>query len=226
MPTYRSVSQGSITNSDAPFAVSKPAGTVQGDLLISFINTSGIYSSGQGISGGGAAWISGPILNPTGNQWEKINWKIAGASEPASYSVFGESGYTTANTIGAIVAFSLAADTAPVIPTSPVWTNTTVTGTPSITPAAIGDIDIRWLSGFNFTSSLSSTPPAGYTELVDLALPHSSEGLTMCLAYKQVTSVSPTGILSFTSTAATNSRGFTVGVGAPSQGFTGWGMKI
>src|SRR5690242_14104916 len=82
MPTFRS-SEQAFTVSSSSFNCLKPAGTQPGDMLLSLHSTSGNFgSSEEGISGGDP-WVR----ISTGNDFDRIHWKIAGASETSFYTM-------------------------------------------------------------------------------------------------------------------------------------------
>jgi hypothetical protein len=163
----------------------------------------------MGTPTGGAAWS---LL--TQQAWAgddggtKVWWKVAGGSEPASYG-FTQS--SSADGVVAIAAIHTAATSAPVFASSSSSTSATSIPTPSVTPTAADDLELRWAAMSIAGEELVTwTPPATYTERVDT---QSREFTSGCLATKQLASGSATGIQNFTlSLSTSNHMGITVAV--------------
>lgn len=84
-PLYRSdISVGQVVTPATSFVIGKPAGTIDGDLMIASV---GIISSVQTITPP-AGWTdcgAGLVLSPTGNVRQQMWYKIA-ASEPSNWT--------------------------------------------------------------------------------------------------------------------------------------------
>lgn len=220
-PTYRDSSNTTIglfgsTSAD----IDKPAGTVEGDLLILAI-------ANQSPSGninnptGGAAWSAGPTVSGAGGIISAKTWyKWAGASEPATY---GLSIGIASDTVCILVAVENPHESdIPVSATSTTRTTTTVS-TPGVTPNSDQDLELRFAFA-NRSGALTFAPPATYTEREDL---QANSEIAGTLATKALSSSAATGALNFT-TSATNNDGagitFAIGPGSFPQTVTPTGI--
>lgn len=80
IPNYRSNS-GLIWSATNSLTINKPSGTVEGDLMLAQVS----YDTFQNPTSEPAGWTRFQIFSPS-NEEMALYWKIAGASEPASYS--------------------------------------------------------------------------------------------------------------------------------------------
>lgn len=143
--------------------VTKPIGTVSGDLLIAHI--AGRFYSGQGVTAP-AGWTIVIDERHTGGVWECYTaYKIAGGGEPANY----EFTFATAWAGGAIWGFSSTSSAAPLASSGQGTDTAMVMG--SITPGANsvfliltgwGDV-VSSVSGYAMTTS----DPGTWTEKYD-----------------------------------------------------------
>ncbi len=110
------------TSTSSTLTISKPAGVVQGDIMLVNIATMGTASAAS-LSG----WtvIRTASLSTSPRRYASVLYKIAGASEPASYSFATGSG--TIGASGGIVAFSGVDNANPFDPASGSIRQTTAT---------------------------------------------------------------------------------------------------
>ncbi|MEV8637803.1 hypothetical protein AB0395_39765 [Streptosporangium sp. NPDC051023] len=203
MPTY--IATATATSSTTPYTVAKPTGTLSSHLMLLF----------QAADTGGATTLTTPT---GGTTWSllastdmdvggtRVWWKIAGDSEPSTYGLAQNSG------ADGVVAVAAIADVGPQTPfvAQSTGSGSNTVSTPSGTPFAGADIELRWAAGKGASASVTWTPPATYTEQADL---QSRTYTTACLATKQLTSSSATGALNFTASSTGtlgNSAAFTV----------------
>ncbi|MFI6595006.1 hypothetical protein ACIBHX_02090 [Nonomuraea sp. NPDC050536] len=197
------------TPSTGSSSANKPSGTLQGDILLAFHSVDDGALTDMGTPTGGATWLS-LATRQAGTGYDnktKVWWKVAGASEPSTYTF-------TQNSSGdgcIAIACVMDADTAvtPVVAQTGNDTASTTVPTPGITPTRSDDLELRWASGNPDATATSWTSPAGYTEVADVT----GGNQTGSLAYKQLTSNAATGSLNFTATISLQFRqGFTVAV--------------
>ncbi|MEV4246953.1 hypothetical protein AB0J63_26515 [Streptosporangium canum] len=216
MATLRSVSSTQSTGTG--FTCPKPAGAVQGDVLIAF-QTNSFGGSMPTPTGGGATWQLLGSRSDESGEWigSKVWWKIAGASEPAQY------GFVNSGVGLAIVAIAAISDTdgaTPKIASLKNAQDNSITA-PSVTATTTAGVTLRWAAAV-LSSSGSWTPPSGHTEQVD----RSVSGLgAASLASKSRPAAGITGTATFTwngylGDVPVFSHGFTVdvgGVGTPEE---------
>lgn len=224
MATYRS-SSSAASLSNPSFSCPKPTGLVAGDMLISFHGSFGAFGSSEDGVSGGEPWITVPVLYA----YARIHWKIAGPSEPSSYSM-------TCSTAGAAGTAAMVAISDPVV-TDPILSGNGTTSTPggppyntstaSFNPTGDADLDFRWITGDTNPSSgidVTSSTPSGYTELQEFRAGRRSLSV---IAYKQLTSLAPTGVQTFTTTGTLTGVGFTLQVvGYSPRSWNGWGSPM
>lgn len=207
MPTYVA-SNGANALFTSSWSVSRPTGTAAGHVLIAFVASSGTTI---GTPTGGTTWqaldtVSGFGLN------SRLYWKVAGASEPSSYG-FTQSGSEVGAAI--VVAVSEASQEEPQSDTSTSGSGTSV-ATPSMTPLAVGDLDLRFGAAYNFAAVAPTwSPPANYTEREEV----DANLLSASLATRTLTSTSATGTINFTISSSADERlGAAVLVTSPPAG--------
>lgn len=160
--------------SAASLTITKPAGTVAGDVMIAAVT---------------ATPSSIPITPPTGwtliqSQQQTANtssvvsafYRVAGASEPSSYTWILASGH--AGAVGGILSYSGVDTAVPLDVSAKAATPKSLNhAAPSVTTTQTGDMLV---TVHEYTSSRSWTPPAGMTERVDIASSgRSSSGITL-----------------------------------------------
>ena len=177
--------------------IDKPGGTADGDIMIATMvinaTTDPTIPGWTSPSGWTQLWDEHITAGGTDYHWI-VEWKRAGASEPGSYTWSWSSGSGSTYSDGFIVSYS-GANTGTVIDgysTGPATSNTTHTA-PSLNPTYTNDMHVAFAAEDNYGNW---TPPSGYTERFD----SSSWGNT--LSDKLLSSSSPTGAISFTSTAS------------------------
>lgn len=154
-PEITFIASATGTSNSSPTTCNKPTGTAQGDLMIAFM-----YTDGTGV------WTAPSGWTQVQNTDQSIMYKVAGASEPSSYSfVSTKAGFRYV----AITTYRNAAYD--VIGTATTATTTTVT-VPAITlsssrstvflfTSAIGNLT-GWNTPTGFTSLLTNTNPYSY----------------------------------------------------------------
>lgn len=162
-PFYRSIATTEQTSNSTSVAVSKPSGTVENDVLVAGIG---------GASASSESWTppSGWTLIRQTNNSSTIDanlgtfYKVAGSSEPSSYTWTG--GNNAAH-IAWIMRFDGADTSTPVDVSGENTGNSTDPVAPSITTTQDNVIKIACCAQVNSTSQ-TYTPPSGYTERSDL----------------------------------------------------------
>src|SRR4051812_7446283 len=167
---FRSASSNQNAAGSTSLAITKPAGVVAGDVMIAAVGANGntAITAPAGWSSVGlydaAAWSN------TG--WIQVLFKIAGSSEPASYSwALG----TTRPAAGTIVDY-IGVDNAAPIQISAVGTGTASPAVaPTITTTSANQMVISTVGGKNTSGAFTFTNPAGTTDRVEV---YSSTGTT------------------------------------------------
>ncbi|HEY4498979.1 MAG TPA: polysaccharide deacetylase family protein [Candidatus Paceibacterota bacterium] len=193
----------SATTGDSTLTIAKPTGVVAGDVLIANIS-----HVGNTIASTASGWtlISSATVNPPGSNDDghfSLWYKVAGASEPASYS-FGVS--STNDSVGAIVAFSGVDVTGGVTATGvaggpfdvdpgnietdnqtlDVTGLTTVTTNAAVVMFAMANNNTTW-------SSWNTTSPGALTELYDVGVNGSSSDAEVAAAWSLKATAGATG---------------------------------
>lgn len=199
--SFRSIStaQPSVVSS---FNVAKPTGTAQDDVLLACASVGQGDASAVGVPTGGATWTLLDSLDAgSGDLHTKIWWKVAGGSEPANYA-FTMSSTSIASV--AILAISGAGTNTPLHASSTAGSGTNVS-TPTLTPNAADDLEVRIASATDFIDAFTWTAPATYTQRASLD--------SLGVATKALSSGSATGALNYVADATPSSRhGFTIDV--------------
>lgn len=199
MPSVRSTSQATQGNTGASFTCTKPTGTVSGDVLIAY-HCGDVGVLANMAASGGTAWNTLATTGSDSTLPGKVYWKVAGGSEPASYTFSQDSG---ADACAAIICISGASTDTPTVATGTDGFGTNI-DTPSAIAPGSADIDVRFVSaGGSLTTSESVTPPATYTEFADT---HSRQYIYVSGAHKTLAASGATGIRTFTITTAPGGR--------------------
>lgn len=209
MPTYVD-SNGADGLFESSWSVSRPTGTSSGHVMIAFVASDG--SSGSiGTPTGGTTWQALDTVSGGGLS-AKLYWKIAGGSEPSSY---GFSQASSSFGAAIVVAVSEAALDEPQCDTSTSGSSTSV-ATPSMSPVAVGDLDLRFGAALEIGDSGPTwSPPSGYTEREEI----DAASLTASLATRTLPDTSATGVLNFTASPGPDARlGAAVLVTSPASG--------
>ncbi len=158
-PAFRSAS--SAGTSSATLTINKPTGTVSGDVMLATIairpNTATITASG---------WtLVRRMDNASGNGNSlAVYYKVAGASEPGSYSFTFS---TSTGAAGGIATFIGIDTTNPVDVDAGQNTASSLSlASPSVTTRYANDMIV---TSYAFASSATFTPPSGMTEAFDVA---------------------------------------------------------
>lgn len=219
-PSVRSVSTAS-GNLVASYTVAKPAGTQPGDLMF-WAQSFTAAGSNPGNNGPqeGEFWAffahNSDIPN-TMSVW----WKIAGPSEPATYTV-GNFSTTERSSVVLITVKDAPTDYSGYpFQRPPNVTNETTSGgsnlgsivSPSFTPPDGLTLDLRIVTCDGSASARTWTPPAGYTEVADIHDAGNRTGVTV--AWKQLSGTAPTGTQTFTASSATMNSVWTAAIGIP-----------
>jgi len=198
MVAFRSASQATAA-SGTSFNLPRPSpAPVSGDLLIAF--TAGDTGTTSNLTlSGGSTWNT--LTNGSGSSIQgKVFWKIAGGSEPTSYTVGKASG---SDSHASVLCFSDAANVTPVFTTNYVSQTGTSISTPSVNAPGSADIVVRIVMALNYDGSISWSPPSGHSERTDSA---SNDLVTGSSATRALSSSGATGTANFTA-----SSGSTIG---------------
>jgi hypothetical protein len=155
-------SGGTSTN----VVLNRPAGVVEGDLLVAVLGSDrdGTLAAMTAPAG----WTERGAHTQTSCGFVKVWTKIAGASEPTSYT-FPDS--TSADAVGGMLAFHSYDPSAP-LAVAPVFASSATAATahpaPSVTGVDGGMLVTAHFGGANANATRSYTPPSGMTERVDV----------------------------------------------------------
>lgn len=188
----------SADSSSTSYTCAKPTGVVSGHLLLAMQFSAGTIGTVP------SGWTT--LQSQSSGLTSRIAFLAAGGSEPSTYTFT-----QTADPGGAIIiAYSGALLTTPISATTTAGSGSNIS-TPSITPGASDDVDVRF--AIAIASPLALNPPAGWTSQESNA-PDSNHG-SLC-ATKTLASSAPTGVQDFTSSFGTPTvrHGYTVDVTA------------
>lgn len=166
-PQVRSAASASANQGVSTLSIPKPAGTEAGDLLLAVV-------SHQGGSTRNMTPPTGWTAVPNADVWEGGNarihawWKVAGASEPASYG-FTVTGGTSWSSAGGVMAITGANTMSPVEVAAGVSTGSTTTKdltAPSVTTTTANSLLVY---GGAVNQPATFTPPQFYSEQWDLS---------------------------------------------------------
>lgn len=199
--SFRSISTAEPTLVSS-FNVTKPSGTALDDVLLACASVLSGDASSVGTPTGGATWtLLDSLDGGSGDLHTKIWWKAAGGSEPANYA-FTMSSSSIASV--AILSIQGAGTGTPLHASSTAGTGVNVS-TPTLTPTAADDIEVRIASATDFADAVTWTAPATYTQRADLS--------SLGVATKALSSGSATGALNYVAGSTPVSRhGFTIDV--------------
>jgi hypothetical protein len=164
-PVFRAGASYNYPGSGGMIYLTKPAGTVAGDILIAtIVHAKSAPAQNDLVPNAADGWAkvgTSTVVNGTLSAKLEVWWKRAGASEPASYAfdVWGSS-----SNEGYIAAYSgCVASGSPIdaFSTNSATTGSTATGT-GITTTQAND-KLLWI-GHNWTASGTLVPPTGMTE--------------------------------------------------------------
>lgn len=200
LPVYQSSSSAAVNTST--LTITKPSGTVEGDLLVAFV------SARQRDVSPPAGWTE--IAYTSGFSIEAGCWyKVAGASEGSSYN-FAVGGSAPRHGSGVIARVSATSATqADVSATTDTGSAASATHTsPSVTTTVANTLLFRYLAGDSEANNTST--PSGHTlaAYVEAASVLSSS----CLVYKDQAAAGSTGTASFTLGAADDAVLITVAI--------------
>jgi hypothetical protein len=187
---------------------SKPTGTLSGHLLVAVQGSDVGGSANLTTPTGGSTWqlLDDVQFSGSGTGAARTWWKVAGDSEPSTYT------FNTLNTGDGVV---IVAAIGGAYSQTPVH-GSAITGTggnvdsPSNTPVGPTDLELRFAVGKQFGgASVTWTAPAGYTEQADIQA--GSQFVSATLATKLLSSGSASGTQTFVcSTTPGRQAGFTV----------------
>lgn len=188
------VSYGSASSNvgnGSTVSVTKPASTASGDFLIAFlVNDAG----GLGISGG-ATWTELTAGTGATSLRYRVMYKLAGGSEPSSYTVAQSAG----GDCHASIIRAPGGSGTPAFTVDTTRSGTSITS-PSVTPDGSADLLIRFVGGYPFNTALSWSPPASHAERTDQQSTTWTSGTT---ATQQLASGAATGTANFTASVNT-----------------------
>lgn len=164
-------SSGDGDVSSASISCPKPTGTASGDLLVAIVSRSQTSATTSAFTSSG--WTSAAFFagSTTGNQVPvSVMWKVAGGSEPSSYTFFSSTSATDQFSVH-IYALTGADTSNPfyATPTAATTGSNSATGTaPSVTLGGAGLL-ITWYGLTYYTTSSTTTwsTPSGMTSRVN-----------------------------------------------------------
>lgn len=209
MPSFRSAGTGTGVTV-ATYSVNAPSGLQAGDLMLACQGSDTGGSSDLTAPTGGATWnlLEDVQFSGAGTGAARIWWKIAGGSEPGTYT-FNQ--LNTSDGVGVIAAIQNAAQRSPVHGNVVAGTGGNV-DTPSTTPEGNNDLDVRFAVGKQFGGvAVTWTSPSGYTERADVQANNQFTSVTC--GTKQLSSSAATGTQTFVVTTTPGRQaGFTLTV--------------
>lgn len=166
---YVGITAYSSPSNVSSFAVNKPAGVVTGDLMLMFVGSSGNTTFPMSLAG----WSK--VLDRVYAYFYYLNtclfYKIAEANEPSSYTVKMPGSEVTS---AGLIVFRNASFGA-------VSVNDGETATTSVSLSGVSVGAALVFCGANIMDSYSSSPPSGFTEVMDQSSAFSPR---ITLAYK------------------------------------------
>lgn len=186
----------------ASFNCAKPTGTTQDDIMLACAAVGLATAAAVGTPTGGATWtLLDSLDGGSGSLHTKIWWKVAGGSEPANYAFTMDSSSLASV---AVLAIQGAGSNTPLHANSTAGSGVNVS-TPTLTPNAADDLEVRIAGASDFIDTISWTPPSTYTQRANLGL--------MGVATKALSSGSATGALNYVAdTTPTVRHGFTIDI--------------
>jgi hypothetical protein len=155
-----------VTHYGPSVSVAAPTGVASGVVLVAIHAADTGTVTQLGTPTGGAAWsLLGSVTHGAGSGHMRIWWKVAGASEPASYGFTKDSNADSSIAILAVAGADTATPKIGLVSAQ----NGAVVDTPSTVPAGADDFDIRIGAGYASSgAAMSWSPPAGYTNTVNI----------------------------------------------------------
>lgn len=193
-PAFRAQTSNFAYEADGIVTITKPAGTVEGDVLIAaFVNNDGTRTLDTLPSGWTQIESSGTSTAPSTNAW--VCKKVAGASEPASYDFTFSDSF---NGPAAMIAYSGGSD----VNISDGATVSSIQSTPYAIDAptittTVNECLLVWIGGVKFTTigaEPAFTLPSGYTSRVSLVADYDNRALA--IADDEQASAGATGTVS------------------------------
>jgi hypothetical protein len=175
-PTWRHSTVAGSFNGSSTRTITKPTGTVSGDLLVATFFAGNGFWNNVNLLTPPTGWTTlHEFLHTSGNPGKilGIYYKVAGGSEPASYDWSVNDGANSILTMTAIEAGTFDATT-PIGTTQGIdfsrevnASSSTSVSAPTVTPAVNDSLGIMVPCHTGVAGSVSYTPPAGWTERVD-----------------------------------------------------------
>lgn len=196
---YRAATQARIDSVSA-ITVSAPAGVVSNDVLVASVAINSSASTVTAPSG----WVLVLDTAQTSASVSRLRtyYKVATSSEPLSYAwSFSASGQAVVG----IVAFAGVDTASPIQVSGGAATASSLThSAPSVTALADNGVLI---TSHEFASASSLLPPAGLTEVVDVASPAlaGATGMTLAMSYRSLGAAGATGTQTATGLADADS---------------------
>ncbi|WP_157251130.1 hypothetical protein [Nonomuraea typhae] len=173
------------TSTSTSYTCAKPTGTASGDILVAYQSADWGNASSMSTPTGGATWQ--PLTSRdagANNLHSKVWWKVAGASEPSTYTFAQASGSDGVTIVAAIRDAS----------GTPTFDSTDNPGTayfdtPSLVPSGTADYEMRFVSavGGGSGASWDWTATDSYTEAEDA---QSTSFTTASMAHKSLSGLS------------------------------------
>lgn len=202
MPTPTLVgSVTSATSSSTSYTCNKPTGVAAGHLLLALQWSAGTIGS---VTSG---WTQ--LQAQSSGATSRVTYLAAGGSEPANYTFT-----QTAQPGGAIIVAVAGASLAEPVSASSSTAVGSAVSTPSVTPAGLEDLEVRFALSLN--SGQSFEPAVGFTERADVA--DGGEGGAMC-ATRVLASGAATGTHTFATPGVPSApHGYTIAITEASSG--------
>lgn len=190
----------SAVSAATSWSVTKPASLVAGETVVAFIVSDGTNAP---TLTGGDPWLTLASAGSSGGVAYRLAWKIAGASEPASYTA-GQSSTSTGH--ASIIRVTRIGSVAPIFAVNATGQSSTSISTPTLTPGGLADLLIRFVGGNPGGNTVTWTSPASHTERTDQQSGTQTTGSAATLVLASGAAV---GTANFTATASVS---FAIGI--------------
>lgn len=214
--SYVDSKSASLHGSTAAFVVTKPTGTTDGDILVALIASTSPHDPPD------SSWTviedTHAPNDPFDSRYVMAWWKLAGPSEPSSYTLAAAVGGSGRSIAGGIIAWR-GAD-----PLDPVdASNKTVRATsggaltlPSLTTTRPDDVLIGFVGGH---ANASWSSPGPMVEAWDFKTGATGSPVNSVAAIEALGAPGPTGTRTFTPNVTTSCAGLLIAIGPPVDGW-------
>lgn len=219
-PAFRAAGLATLGNTTTTVTVTKPAGTVSGDLLLAAVTNRGGNVAPSTVPSG---WV---LLDSAGSStgdvmWAGVYYLIAGGSEPADYTWAG----MTDSCSGGMIAVSGADTTTPINVHAVRYNASGATGTAGVTTTLADTLVVSLYGSYDNNSVTQNswacgTDPTSLTHRLESTSSGGNDSAVGAATGTKATA-GATGASTYTFSAARSNVGFLLAVAPPSSGVTG-----